>query len=303
MSQSWDETRENLLYNASSYRKYLMLKDTESLMRIESFLKKSRELEPDQETLDNMISNLHFSISCYNHKYKKVKKLGTEYYPESEFMRQFSEEDYNTMKDNYELLDLITLGLYTDQYPYSLSSKTNLYKEIKFYDIKRTDTIAEIGAGKGDFSKVLFLTGFNNLIYFNEISISLYYYIEKNITELKKVFNSVNLIPIKGKKKKTKLPTKVNKIIIRSTYHHFTDKEEMLTSIYESLYDDGDLFIREAPLKDSIEYCPLQIKEEDILKTIINKKFILQEQLDLDDYVIFRFKKDSYKPVEEAIDN
>lgn len=290
-SQNWDETRQNIVNNASQYRKHLMLRDTESLKKVELFIKKAYALEPDTEVREKLISNLHWAISCYGYKYKKVMKIGLKNVPNSEFMKQFSEEDFLTMKEHYELLDLITLGFLSEKYPYSLSTTTSLYDEIKYYNIQKTDTLAEIGAGKGDFSKILFFTGHNVPILINELNYSSYDYINKNIEQMNSIYGNVNMVAVKGKKKRVNLPYKVNKMIIRSTYHHFDKKEEMLSSIFEALTDDGVLFVEETPLIDIPKYCLMEMKEEEIINSIEANKFKLLDTLQLEYSKIFKFEK------------
>ena len=290
-TQTWDETRKNLIYNASQYRKLIMLKDTTSLKRVEELIKTATELESDKETLDRILLNINYAINSQNFKFKKFKKIADQEYPNSEFIKQFTETDYLTIKDNNALLDLIMKGLYNDYYPYKLSSNPKLYKELEFYNITRTDTIAEIGAGDGSFSKILFLTGHNIPILINEIEFNFIRYIDKCIEQLSKRYRNVKMTSIMGNKKNAKLPHKVNKIIIRSSYHHFSNKEKMLSSLHESLTDDGELFIYEAPLRDTLGYCPLQMLEQDIIQSIELDYFSLEDKLDLGDHIVLRFRK------------
>lgn len=132
----------------------------------------------------------------------------------------------------------------------------------------------------------------SNKIYYTEIEddLILYFYNFFNKGHILK--NDSEIILIKGKKKETKLPEPVDKIILRNTFHHFKDKKAMLKSIKGSLKKDGKLFINEYidDQSGTEKPCKHILTEIEIKKRLQKAGFELTKEMWMDKMLLMEYQ-------------
>jgi len=164
---------------------------------------------------------------------------------------------------------------------------------IKALNLKKGETVADIGAGTGAFLKLLHdKVGPSGKVYAVDISEEFVAYMKKRHVDL------TNLTVIKGATTTTKLPANsIDVAFICNTYHHFGDYSEMLKDIKKILKKNGRLYIIEYEkipgksrkwIMDHIRAEKKVFKQE-----IIEAGFSFQGELDvsLKENFIFYFSK------------
>lgn len=287
-AQNWEETQELLIKNTSYFRTKIISKDTARLMQLEILLKKWEGLEPDEETL----SNIFYYINDHaqnEYLFKWLKKTLERHYPESLIVKNLTETEYKLVSDYTELLELIRVEILDDEFPFNIKRDDDFILELEYYNLKNHQRIAEIGAGSGIFSFLLFFSNPSLKISINELwnKVSNIAFTLKRVSQY---FNTDMIEVIKGNKKDTNLNGLYDRIIIRNTFHHFKKMKPMLKSIYKHLSDDGVLYIKERPIgfNNSPIYCEQQMDNEKI-KTYINQSnFQIIEEYYLKDWIIYK---------------
>jgi 16S rRNA G1207 methylase RsmC len=87
-------------------------------------------------------------------------------------------------------LNLIHLGLLEPIYPFKIDSKTDLFKELKEYNLKEAEKIGEIGCGVGTFGLLLNQFEPNINLYLNELDQPFLSYIKLAVDENEKFYTS-----------------------------------------------------------------------------------------------------------------
>ena len=86
----------------------------------------------------------------------------------------------------------------------------------------------------------------------------------------------------------------LDKIIIRQSFHHFSRKKEMLSSISKSLKPDGRLYVLEATKDHPDNYCRClcdeAMRSKRIIKKITSNGFKLEEILVVGFSYLFVFR-------------
>jgi len=289
-AQEADSWKLELIKSLSKYRSNLLKIEQNDLRDFITTLNKWKELEPNNIVLNDIIFQSQYAYSIGEYSFKSIAKSAKEKYPNSKLSHNFTEDELKSIIKNSELADLITWNIINSEYPYKISSDAWFFNEIEFYEIKNDETIAEIGAGKGIFSFLISMTGKNPKIYINEINDNLLNYIKYHFSKNNLDIDLEKTILIKGGKKGINIPEKVDKIIIRKSLHHFSKKEKMLTSIKETLKDNGDLYIYE-PLKNKSTTCSQALSGFEI-KSILNKNgFTLIKELKLEGSILLKYQK------------
>lgn len=188
---------------------------------------------------------------------------------------------------NNVLMELVKFGVLEPKYPFKIKKNVAFLEELSFYNIKQTDQIAEIGAGEGIFSAVVHTIINPKVLYVNEIDSTNMQVCKENIQQ----FNIKDTIGIRfsfGSDTDTNIPaSNLDKIILRRTYHHFSNYKSMLKSIRNNLNDDGALYIMESIKK----ICPEAISKSKIIKQLTKNGFQLNNEATVNDYYILKFVK------------
>ena len=146
---------------------------------------------------------------------------------------------------NWMIRTLVSNGHLFGTPPYALRNENFAYRETRAYEPAKGDRIGEIGVGNGAFILMLAM-GFEGLeVFANELDSTLMSFLEH--ATLSRVYQSTSSLTVMaGESKGTNMEGfELDKIIVRNTFHHFSDKEAMLNSIKASLTVGGSLFILE----------------------------------------------------------
>ena len=163
-------------------------------------------------------------------------------------------------------------------------------EELTAYQIRDGERVADIGFSTGWLEGLMVLKYDSLKIYGVELS-NEYLRNLKVVTEaysgLRKIKGSSDVIGIKGKKGYTNLAGGFfDKVIVRETFHHFSDKNKMLKDVFRILKPTGRLIIHE-PFTDSSFYS-VQCKERifspiEVERVAKENKFSLESK-----YILFR---------------
>lgn len=164
---------------------------------------------------------------------------------------------------------------------------TNYFQVINF---QKGDTIASIGASNGWFEGAASVY-YDSLIFYLEDIDTTCLNLEQ-LNKMIKLYSNIKgkkinneFILIVGEKTKTNLPTyKFDKVIMNMTYHHLTNKSEMLSEIKRIIKNDGVFFVLEAIIPESQLskfHCPYYSNQEMLLKEIESEGFNLADKKEI----------------------
>lgn len=153
-------------------------------------------------------------------------------------------QDIDFVSKNAVPLYLIQNGIINDVYPFKLIVKSFLMEELLACNVEPIEYVAEIGAGDGFFSLLLKNIYQPTVLHLNELT-PVYLEVIRNQYGKLPNNNLTNVDFIVGTKTATNLPDKYDKIIIRNTFHHFTEKEMMMKDIISKLKPEGKMIIIE----------------------------------------------------------
>ena len=280
-----------LVSELSKYRANILADAKPSLDSLSSTLKRWRTIEPSEETFHHVLYNLRLSMDMYVLGFERFVKLYKKHHPNSKLAEQITYEEAMLVLEHSELSNLIITGILNEAYPFSIDPSSSIYQELTFYDIQANESIAEIGAGDGTFSLLLYICDQNNSIYVNELNFAKLNYAEKQVKKGNLNFNGTTLEYIHGKRKETRIPEPVDKIIIRKTIHHFSKMKRMLKSIDASLKPGGYLLIKETLKELKPDACAKLMTEAEI-KSVLNKGgFELVDELRTEFSLILKLQK------------
>ncbi|NOT77183.1 MAG: class I SAM-dependent methyltransferase [Cyclobacteriaceae bacterium] len=168
--------------------------------------------------------------------------------------------------------------------------------EIKTYTFGKNDVIADIGAGSGYFERVLSMYCDHLTVYANEINSS-------NLSQLKTRLKFLELSDQKdityhailGNENSSLLPSNTfDKVIVRNTYHHFSNPDKMVKDFKRILKKDGKLYIVDilTDETDKEPECKSHLTRKDFMKVINENGFRLvnETKLDYDNFKCFEFR-------------
>lgn len=123
---------------------------------------------------------------------------------------------------------------------------------IEFFDFKKGDYVADIGAGEGKYEGAFSLL-FDSINYFVE-DINKNILTQDKLNKVIKHYSSLKGVPQTntfklciGTEKSTNLPDSLfDKIIMLSSFHEFTFVDEMIADISKKLKPDGKVYILDA---------------------------------------------------------
>ena len=231
-----------------------------------------------KEGVDNFLGNVIQAHGVYGLRPEKIiKKWEKQGLP---LLHLLSVENIQTILENKHLIDLLTDRILKQDPPFQIDSKTYLFEELDFYKIKDGMRVAEIGAGKGTFSLILGMAYDSLDIYINDKDFFSVEYAKEKITTCQNKNNANEFFFIKGKNKTTRLENiKLDKVLIRNSFHHFSHQPEMLASIRQSLLPDGDLYIADPFLNPFSPFsCKKVMQLDDIKNTVLENGFEIKEE-------------------------
>lgn len=235
---------------------------------------------------------MQYNIELRRHTSEKTLKKIRRGFSESALSNIVTESELEAVTKAPQLTDLIVLGILNQKFPFNISRNDELFKELRFYDISESEKIAEIGAGKGEFSLLMFMTGRRNTIFINEIQPYVLEYVALQLSKGTLQHNGSTINIVKGSAKETNIPEQVDKMILRSSLHHFRKMDEMLQSIRRGLKEEGILYIHEYPKKaDGTRKCRKSMSEEEIRSAVGNNGFKIVGEMRSGDSLVFKCKK------------
>lgn len=274
----------------TSYRDFLLRKNPEALIELRTMLTKWDTLGTGYEEKIEFSSSV-LKVRAEGYSYKAIRRMANRSIPESILAKTFIEEDVITIEKNSELLNLIFLGVLEPTYPFKIDPKTNFFIELLYYQIKPNIKIGEIGAGIGMFSFMVKLLYGDVELYINEVDKDYVKYTSNKIKLSNEVLNIEKLYTIQGRKKSTQLEGKdLDIVIVRNSFHHFSNKEKMLESIKQSMKPGAHLFLKEAvkELDQDQQICKLAMTKVDIVRWLTEFGFEIVDEVDYFENVIIK---------------
>lgn len=275
----------------SKYRSYLLEKKPESRIQLGVVLRKLDKLGLNDEESSELTTFIGFlsqpdSLVNPSHLSFMIEQLRSRTYFDS-----LSDTELNVLADNADLYDLVNLDVLELDYPYIVKPGLSLHHELFFYDIQSGDRIAEIGAGNGEFSIVLTAIYDSLVLYINELDHYRVKYITQKVEKLNSLLDPSEVLVVQGGITRSGLEDdSVDKIILRNTYHHFTEKKFMLASLHAALTEGGLLFLYEATHDlNKKDMCRSAMKEKDIVKLISKSGFNYLDRKVVDKVVLLKF--------------
>ncbi|HFA47958.1 MAG TPA: methyltransferase domain-containing protein [Bacteroidetes bacterium] len=234
-----------------------------------------KQPEAMKEEAEDLLFNVIYGSEMYLLKPKKIVKRVNKKLPDYPLLYLLTEDNINIILKNKHLIDLLTNGILKPDPPFQIDPETYIFEELDFYGIKDGMTIGEIGAGNGVFSLMLGLAYDSLTIYVNDLDFFSVRYAKEKITGCGSKNSGNEYFFVEGKKKSTQLENiKLDKIIIRNAFHHFSRRPEMLASIKQSLKPGGDLYIADPYLCTGHDFdCDEIMAAEDIKKAILDNGF------------------------------
>ena len=242
--------------------------------------------ESDTEVLGYIFSNISFTAELYTPGLKNVKKKIIKYAPGSTLYEVITKEDLELIERNTVLESFIRDGYLEDEYPFKVTLDSTDVHMLEFIDAQPGDVIADIGTGTGNKALILSLVYKENDFVFNELKKRNVKIVKKKLEEYKELFyeGDRTIEVVKGKKSSAKLGREVDVIVVRNTFHHFSDKSGMLQDLKKHLADDGRVIFIEPLAKKVPEVgdC-LETLEYEVFMEYINKenfKILKEEQVE-----------------------
>lgn len=291
--QNIDDLQQNLINALSAYRKNLVSGKEDDLLELKKTIENWKELEPNSAVFDDFVFQTHYAYSINNISYKTILKRAKEDFSESLLSKNFKEEELITFANNSELIDLMVADVLSFEYPFKVEIKQKVFDEIEFYNFRKDEIIAEIGAGKGTFSYLVAMLNKGIEIHINEIDRNLTRYIEGKKESNNFKIDIGKIYMARGNKSEIKISKKINKIIIRNSLHHFSQKDEMLQSIKNSLEHEGSVFIYES-LKNEMDVtsCKKKMYEGEIKVVMESNGFSLKKEKKIENVILLEYRVD-----------
>ncbi len=244
-----------------------------------------------------LVEDFSFENFYYNSQGKDVlKELEKREQGESSFFDMYSDIEMKIIMDNLDLFSMVLLGVLKREHPYQIWPKSLIFKEIQFLDIHGGQKVADVGAGSGALSILLGVIYEDIELCVNEIDASKIGVVNEKIKRTQSL-NATNVFTTKiGNKFSCGFEgLDLDKIILRYTFHHFSEKKKMLESLKKSLAPTGELILIEDVDKHSNQVfikasCPQAMKKRNIKKKLRKAGFELVEEYDYLNNSFFKYK-------------
>ncbi len=265
-----------------------------SVNQVNQLLTKWKDVEPNEEIVHDALFNVAYAINIHNYSLKRIKKHLGKHYPVSRLKDSLDEEDLEIILNNFELLSLIIYGYLSSDFPFDESIDTMDMVEFEFLNIQDGETIADVGAGTGEYILLLSVIFPNNKFYINEIDQGLLDFIRTRILEFQDLYLSKNrFIELTlGSKSSTNLPETVDMVIVRNSFHHFNRKVKMLKAIKSRIKPSGRIVLIESikgPNEEGLD-CPFYMTQEKILSTISKSGLSISRKMTIKDNLLVEIR-------------
>jgi len=292
VGQTMELTNETLISNLNALRNDVIVESEENVA-FREVLEKWHAQEPNVDNLLFFIFNAVYSVSVRDYDFDFIKKAAKKITKNSLLSESFTEKELNTLTRKNTFLLLLEAQIFDVEFPFQIK-ENQIFEELRFFDIQENDIVADIGAGQGPFSLLIYLSQPKIKLYINEIKEDLLRYMKRNIVKyINKKDKSICKL-IKGDKKNTNLPEKVDKIILRNAFHHFSKKKQMMKSIKSALKQDGLLLISETLKTKDSQDCDKRMDEKKLKSEFKKYGFILVEELQLGTELHMKYKLDEW---------
>lgn len=280
------------IQNLSRYRDYLLRRNPNATKELKFLFSKWDSLSTKKEERAKVTLGVVYLRKVYNYKNKLVKKKLLKEMPASRICRLITDKEIDIINRNSELVDMINFEVLKNEYPFNISRE--IFEELESYDLKENERIGEIGCGIGTFGILISKIEPSVELFLNELDDSKLEYIKLVVAKSVDVYDTKNIHIIEGGKTTTNMENfKLDKIIIRNTFHHFKKKSEMLKSIKQSLNENGELMILEAVRglnEDNEDLCKLAMKKDEIEKIFEENGFELKGMKQVYNSYLMKFK-------------
>lgn len=281
----------NVIGALSSLRTELIRNNIDEVQELANTLKLFKSWGINDNQLEMLIFQSQYAKAIYDYKDKDILKKIQKENKNEDWVNRVQLNHIAVLTSNPELCDFMNIGIISQDYPFQINPGS-VFKELGFYGILPHESIADVGAGKGTFLMILYMAAQSNKLYYTEIEDNLINYFYTTINKGYLESNDSEIIMVKGKKKETKLPEPVDKIVLRSTFHHFKDKKAMLKSIKGSLKKDGKLFLKEYidDQSGAEKPCRHVLTESEIKKWLQKAGFELTREMWMDKVLLMEYQ-------------
>lgn len=270
------------------YRNKVVAKTFEQDSAFKEVFYRWKSVEKDTDTFCSMLVECSWEYKVFKTPFAIIKLEAGSNYPNSQIRKIYTKSDLDVLSQHIDLIDLINWGLVESEFPYKIKRKYELIRQLDFLHLIPGEIVADIGAGNGMFAQLISMMGIKLKIYMTEIDGSIVHYLKDKLKQ--DVHNEMEAEVVKGLDYETNLPEKVDKIILRNTFHHFSEEEMMLSSIKQSLKPDGRLFVYESIYKsDATDNCKKELTEPEIRNPIKKAGFHLIRRLMIDGFVLLEY--------------
>lgn len=204
-----------------------------------------------------------------------------------------SNEEIELLVSNFELIELLSIGLLKAESPFDLDFNSSFFEELKFYSIKDNQRIGEIGGGNGTFTVLSGIINPKVDLVINELGDLKVEFLDSRINNYYDQISRKKIQVVKGDKNKTNFEKGAfDKLIIRNTFHHFKKKKKMLASLKKSLKPDGELILYEPfiEFQESERTCMKIMELDKAIKVIEKEDFVLVERKQVGSRLLLKFK-------------
>jgi len=270
-----DSLEQKMIHATMEFRDHFLVKSRD-YTEIQSLLDRWSSIEPNDSIRSYLLSNIAHGIQIYNVDLKRIQKLSKKLLKkkglESALTEEINQYDIEIISENQELFSFMQMKYIENKFPFKVSLDLPYSKELNFVDIQPGETVADIGSGSGDHILLLALFYAHNDFTLNEVNRSIVRFLENKLKDNEDLFfrQGRSIDVVLGEKDDLKLGKRVDKIIIRNTFHHFSKEEKMLNSIPKYLNEGGSVvFIEpiESPRK-YLSYCSKRMPYDEVMEFI-----------------------------------
>lgn len=290
--EAQSHTYPDFLPSLAEYRSRLLLRDANELGQLHLTMQKWASMGSDSETRLTKMAMLLY--------YAEVEKLSfSDIHEKQKWLAQkmqtegITETDFHSVVSNAQLVSLILEGVIENKFPFKLERLEKLVTELNFYAFEAGEKIAEIGAGQGTFAVLVALTGEEVEYAITEIKPALVSLLALKSDYILSEIGSMQVDVVLGDKSATKLAQGYyDKIICRQSFHHFSKRQKMLRSIWESIKPGGLLFLNETTVEQNKSGCSKRMRDEQILRHVNKNGFRLLTRLEMEGTTLYKFVKE-----------
>lgn len=272
-SQMEVDTIQQRLINATNSMRSAILLQCPNHNQINELTERWYEIEPNDTIAFLCLDKISYSAQMMEYySLKDATKSIERNFPNSPLIQGITQEDIDVLKENKDLIAFMKKRYLHFEFPYRAVIDSFKLSEMKFIDVRPSEVVADIGSGFGEHALILSLMYPENNFIFNDITYWYYKYLTNQVTKYNSIFVTADrtVSVVKGKKKNLKLKTKVDKIVVRNAFHHFTKKDKMLNSIKKHLNENGTVVFIEPLVGNvtSFDECSMKISYEEVMRYI-----------------------------------